>query len=125
MTTGIVSLFSRGGNGMPHRDRPRATGCFGTGVLEIRDAAGTSLLLTTADWTAKERDMAMSAVLKLVGMKAATPPTREAKTLGSGTSAKGPKGLRISLRSVVSHPRARLLAELLCQLTDLLPIYAI
>jgi hypothetical protein len=37
-------------------------------VVEIRDAAGTSLLLTTADWTAKERDLAISAVLRLVGM---------------------------------------------------------
>jgi hypothetical protein len=39
-------------------------------VVEIRDAAGASLLLTSADWTAKERDLAISAVLRLVGMKA-------------------------------------------------------
>jgi hypothetical protein len=51
-------------------DLPRATGCFGTGVVEIRDAAGTSLLLTSADWTAKERDLAISGILRLVGIKA-------------------------------------------------------
>jgi hypothetical protein len=33
-------------------------------VVEIRDAAGESLLLTSADWTAKERIRAMSAILK-------------------------------------------------------------
>jgi hypothetical protein len=42
-------------------------------VVEIRDAAGTSLLLTSADWTAKERDSAVSAVLRL----AAAPATRQ------------------------------------------------
>ena len=41
-------------------------------VVEIRDSAGESLLLTSADWTTKERDLAISAVLRLVGMKAAT-----------------------------------------------------
>ena len=30
-------------------------------VVEIRDSAGESLLLTTADWTAKERDLALLA----------------------------------------------------------------
>jgi hypothetical protein len=42
-------------------------------VVEIRDAAGVSLLLTRADWTDAERDLAITAVLRLVGMKAATP----------------------------------------------------
>jgi hypothetical protein len=38
-------------------------------VIEIRDAAGTSLLLTSADWTAKERHLAISPVLRLIGLK--------------------------------------------------------
>jgi hypothetical protein len=42
-------------------------------VVVIRDAAGTSLLLTTADWTVKERDLAVSTVLRLVGMKDGSP----------------------------------------------------
>jgi hypothetical protein len=46
-------------------------------VVEIRDAAGGSLLLTSADWTDSERDMAMSSVLKLVGFKPAAPAKRK------------------------------------------------
>jgi hypothetical protein len=46
-------------------------------VVEIRDAAGTSLLLTSADWTAKERDLAISAIRRLVGMKGAVPTRRQ------------------------------------------------
>ncbi len=46
-------------------------------VIEIRDAAGSSLLLTSADWTAKERDLAISTALRLVGMKAAAPAKRQ------------------------------------------------
>jgi hypothetical protein len=42
-------------------------------VVEIRDAAGVSLLLTRADWTDGERDLALLAVSQLVGMKAAAP----------------------------------------------------
>jgi hypothetical protein len=53
-------------------------------VVEIRDAAGESLLLTSADWTAKERDLAISTVLRLVGMKAAAPATRQANKPRSG-----------------------------------------
>src|SRR5277367_3027902 len=49
-------------------------------VVEIRDAAGTSLLLTSANWTDSERDQALLAVLRLVGMKAATPATRQGNT---------------------------------------------
>ena len=56
-------------------------------VVEIRDAAGTSLLLTSADWTAKERDLAITAVLRLVGMKAAAPATRQANKPRSGDQA--------------------------------------
>jgi hypothetical protein len=41
----------------------------------IRDAAGELLLLTTADWTAKERALAILAVL--VGMR--PPPRLNAK----------------------------------------------
>ena len=53
-------------------------------VVEIRDAAGTSLLLTRADWTAKERDLAISTVLRLVGMKAAAPAKRQGNKARSG-----------------------------------------
>jgi hypothetical protein len=53
-------------------------------VVEIRDAAGTSLLLTRADWTAKERDLAISTVLRLVGMKAAAPAKRQGNKPRSG-----------------------------------------
>jgi hypothetical protein len=53
-------------------------------VVEIRDAAGTSLLLTRADWTAKERDLAISTVLRLVGMKAAAPAKRQGHKARSG-----------------------------------------
>jgi hypothetical protein len=38
---------------------------------------GRVTLLTSADWTAKERDLAISAVLRLVGMKAARPNAKE------------------------------------------------
>jgi hypothetical protein len=63
-------------------------------VVEIRDAAGTSLLLTSADWTAKERDLAILAVLRLVGMKAATPAKRQANKAGSGDQAPRAKSPR-------------------------------
>jgi hypothetical protein len=56
-------------------------------VVEIRDAAGTSLLLTSADWTAKERDVAILAVLRLVGMNAAAPAKRRGSKAGSGDQA--------------------------------------
>jgi hypothetical protein len=48
-------------------------------VVEIGDAVGASLLLTSVDWTDSERNLAMSAVLRLVGMKTAAPATREGK----------------------------------------------
>jgi hypothetical protein len=53
-------------------------------VVEIRDAAGTSLLLTRADWTAKERDLAISTVLRLVGMKTAASASRQGNKARSG-----------------------------------------
>jgi hypothetical protein len=56
-------------------------------VVEIRDAAGTSLLLTSADWTAKERDLAISTVLRMVGMKAAAPAKRQGNKTRSGEQA--------------------------------------
>ena len=46
-------------------------------MIEIRDAAGVSLLLTSVDWTESERNLAMSAVLKLVGFKSAAPVKRQ------------------------------------------------
>jgi hypothetical protein len=52
-------------------------------VVEIRDAAGTSLLLTSAEWTAKERDLAISTVLRLVGMKAAPRPRGKRTSLAA------------------------------------------
>jgi hypothetical protein len=45
-------------------------------VVEIRDAAGASLLLTSVDWTDSQRDLAISGVLKLVGFKRAAPAKR-------------------------------------------------
>ena len=56
-------------------------------VVEIRDAAGVSLLLTSVDWTAKERIRAMSAVLKLVGFKSAAPVKRQGNKPRSGDQA--------------------------------------
>jgi hypothetical protein len=53
-------------------------------VVEIRNAAGVSLLLTKADWTDSERDLAMSAVLKLVGFKPAAPAKRQGNKARSG-----------------------------------------
>jgi len=41
-------------------------------------------LLTRADWTAKERDLAISTVLRLVGMKAAGPAKRQGNKPQSG-----------------------------------------
>jgi hypothetical protein len=62
-------------------------------VVEIRDAKGASLLLTGADWTDSERDLAMSAVLRLVGFKPATRATRKTGKARSGEtpSAKAPQ----------------------------------
>jgi hypothetical protein len=74
---------------MPTRNPPAARY-----VVEIRDAAGTSLLLTSADWTAKKRDLAISAVLRLVGMKAATPAKRQGNKPRSGDQAPRPKSPR-------------------------------
>ena len=62
-------------------------------VIEIRDATGVSLLLTAAEWTDSERKVAMSAILRLVGLKAAAPATRKASKArnGEGPSAKAPR----------------------------------
>jgi hypothetical protein len=47
-------------------------------VVEIRDATGASFLLTAAEWTASERDMATIAILRLVGHKLAAQSKRKA-----------------------------------------------
>ena len=62
-------------------------------VVEIRDATGVSLLLTAAEWTDSERKVAISAILRLVGFKAAAPATRKASKArsGEGPSAKAPQ----------------------------------
>ena len=56
-------------------------------VVEIRNAAGASLLLTTVDWTDSERDVAMSGVLKLIGLKPAAPAKRQGNKDSSGDRA--------------------------------------
>ena len=61
----------------PTAERPVLKDRTARYVVEIRDAAGVSLLLTSADWTESERNLAMSAVLKLVGMKASAPAKRQ------------------------------------------------
>jgi hypothetical protein len=53
-------------------------------VVEIRDAKGTSLLLTSVDWTTSQRDLAISGVLKAIGFKPATPATRGAISVLAG-----------------------------------------
>ena len=40
-------------------------------VVEIRNAMGASLFLTTADWTDSERDVAMAGILRLLGYRPA------------------------------------------------------
>jgi hypothetical protein len=56
-------------------------------VVEIRDATGASLLLTRADWTDSERDLAISAVLRLVGMKALYRPNGKETNLSAANLA--------------------------------------
>jgi hypothetical protein len=36
-------------------------------VIELRDAKGTPILLTAADWTDTERNVAMRVIMRLVG----------------------------------------------------------
>jgi hypothetical protein len=55
---------------------PPRSPTVGRYVVEIRDAAGASLLLTSVDWTDSQRDLAISGVLKLVGFKRAAPAKR-------------------------------------------------
>jgi hypothetical protein len=52
-------------------------------VVEIRNAAGTSLLLTSVAWTDSERNLAMSGIMKLIGFEPAGPASRP------GNSARG------------------------------------
>jgi hypothetical protein len=56
-------------------------------VVEIRNAAGTSLLLTSVDWTDSERNLAMSGIMKLIGLKPADP----AKRPGNNARASAPR----------------------------------
>jgi hypothetical protein len=60
----------------PTFERPTRKKCAARYVVEIRDAAGASLLLTSVDWTDSERDLAILAVLRLVGMKVGAPAAR-------------------------------------------------
>ena len=62
-------------------------------VVEIRDATGVSLMLTAAEWTDSERKVAMSAILRLVGFKAAAPATRKVSKArnGEGRAQKAPQ----------------------------------
>jgi hypothetical protein len=52
-------------------------------VVEIRNAMGASLFLTTADWTDSERDEAMADILRLLGHRPAD-PKRQAREAHSG-----------------------------------------
>jgi len=51
--------------------------------VEIRSAAGVSHFLTTADWTDSERDVALAAILRLLGHRPAD-PKRQAREAHSG-----------------------------------------
>jgi hypothetical protein len=53
-------------------------------LVEIRDATGASLLLTAAEWTASESDMATIAILRLVGHKRAAQSKRKARKARGG-----------------------------------------
>jgi hypothetical protein len=77
----------------PTAERPVLKDRTGRYVVEIRDATGASLMLTAAEWTDSERKVAMSAILRLVGFKAAAPATRKASRArsGEGPSAKAPQ----------------------------------
>jgi hypothetical protein len=57
-------------------------------VVEIPDATGVSLLLTAAEWTESERKVATSAILRLIGFKAAAPATRKASKARSGEASR-------------------------------------
>jgi hypothetical protein len=50
-------------------------------------AAGASLLLPSVDWTDSERDLAMSRVLKLVGLKPSASAKRQENKARSGDRA--------------------------------------
>jgi hypothetical protein len=62
-------------------------------VVEIRSAAGVSHFLTTADWTASERDVAMAGILRLLGYR----PAKSRQKLREARSGEAPrdKGQRI------------------------------
>jgi hypothetical protein len=49
-------------------------------VVEIRNAAGALLLLTSVDWTDSERDATMASILRLLGHKPAEPKPKTRET---------------------------------------------
>jgi hypothetical protein len=49
-------------------------------VVEIRNAAGASLLLTSVDWTDSERHGTMASILRLLGHKPADPNPKTRRT---------------------------------------------
>jgi hypothetical protein len=71
--SGVVGRKPASGATTSDRRMPTRNPLTARYVVEIRDATGASLLLTRADWTDSERDLAISAVLRLVGMKSPSP----------------------------------------------------
>jgi hypothetical protein len=90
-------------------------------VVEIRDAAGASLLVTSVDWTDSQRDLAMSTVLKLVGFQPAAPAKRQGNK-ARGDPAPRRHGRR---RSSHFHRSAQPLFHLLCDSTGSVKINSI
>jgi hypothetical protein len=52
---------------MPPREQATPKKRSARYVVEIRDAVGASLLLTSVDWTDSERNVAMRVIMRLVG----------------------------------------------------------
>ena len=71
---------------------PPRNGSTARSVVEIRNAAGHSLLLTSVDWTDSQRDLAISGVLKLVGFKPAAPAKRKGNKASSSSDGAASKG---------------------------------
>jgi hypothetical protein len=51
----------------PTLEQPAPRKRSGRYVVEVRDARGVSLLLTSVDWTDTERNVAMRVIMRLVG----------------------------------------------------------
>jgi hypothetical protein len=61
-------------------------------VVEIRDAAGTSLLLTSANWTDSERDQALlarSAACRHEVRRSSNTPSKQARQQPDGAEREG------------------------------------